>query len=52
MTIYKIDNIQNDIGNVKIQTGYMTNVTKKNITEYKYNKKIKMQIRQNTNETN
>ena len=29
MTIYKIDNIQNDIRNVKIQTGYMTNVTKK-----------------------
>ena len=29
MTIYKIDKIKNDIGNDKIQTGYMTNVTKK-----------------------
>ena len=38
MTIYKIGKIKNDIGNDKIQTGYMTNVTKKNITEYKYNK--------------
>ena len=38
MTMYKRDKIPNDIRNNKIQKWYNTNVTKTNITEYKYNK--------------